>query len=195
MNLQYDSIESGIYSENLVKIIYIYIALILSAALFMPLPFMAVALVFTIIPLMIYQPEVLKAVRSKLFWIFLVFLTLVQPMIFGVKDVKIYGIPFSTATFYSGLQISLRAILVMLAFSIFMKNSRDYDIFKLWQKLGIKDFDRVYSEAQNLMPAVKENIVRSGKLSRKQLFNPVEFASNLLAGILGKAEETSRKED
>ena len=82
----------------------------------MPLPFMAVALVFTIIPLLIYQPEVLKAVRSKLFWIFLVFLTLVQPLIFGVKDVKLFGIPFSTATFYSGLQISLRAILVMLAF-------------------------------------------------------------------------------
>ncbi len=179
---------------------YIIIAGLVISAVLLPLKPLAALTFLVIVAAIVTDPVLLKKLRNKYLWVFLMLIAFVQPLLIGNKDMLIAGLGYSSGSLVTGLRISLRAVLMILVFSYLVRNSSALNLGTLWKKIGIPDFDRVFFESQRIMPHLK-GVYQNTKLEFKEqngkhaFTRPVEFTSSFLARALYESENEFRKGD
>jgi len=172
-------------NKNLLLIMFI----IFSAAI-LPQYILPPVCLFTIALFFFYRKEVFRKMKRKEFWIFIFIISFVQPILFGEKDISILGIPYSSNTLWIGISMSLRAIMIMTAFSFLMIMSKAEKMELFWQRVGIGHFDTIFNETQNVLPQLKSLLQNSLTEFKKKngkktiLLHPIDFAAHTLAKII-----------
>jgi hypothetical protein len=170
-------------------------------AILLPLPFLiALSIISIIINLLVDKNNLMRLfrlLRKPAIWILLAILLFINPMITGIKDIALFGMEFSSDTIVRGVKLVLRGIIIMSAFAL-MKKYYGMNIKKLWEKVGITEFEAVYSESQKVFPAIKDsfsktllNIINTGIKNAR----PMDMAANALADIISEGSKYMNNKD
>lgn len=165
--------------------------------LFLPLKIQFLSIIILTLLVLKYDYTILKQFTNKGVLVITFILLVFQPLISGVKDTELLSVGFSFSTFYSSLQMVLRAFFLITTFSVLIK-SIDKNLFlKTISKINLKNFKPAYDDAQLLLPVITKTLTHSLKNYRKDrrriLLNPVNFAAFVVVSIIKDSQIILKK--
>lgn len=140
--------------------------------------------------LLLLDHSLLRVVRQKTFVITALLLIVIQPFLSGGGNSTFDEFRFSTVSLFSGLAMTVRAVVLMMAFSHALKNISPSTFLATLEKRGLPDFGKTLSDAQDALPHVRVALLeqvsdlRTSRGRRKVLASPVEWTARILAKLL-----------
>jgi energy-coupling factor transporter transmembrane protein EcfT len=130
-------------------------------------------------------------------WLFLTCLLIVPSMLWGGEaDQAILGIPVSSTGFTSGLQMLVRAVVILLALSVFSAAVDITEVAGLLERIGLPGLGFSMGVAVNLLPALhrsSQNVWRSLRMRggfRRQAWRGLQLLLvTVVVNALRRAEE------
>ncbi|MFP4529092.1 MAG: hypothetical protein ACLFQX_11105, partial [Candidatus Kapaibacterium sp.] len=173
---------------NILK--YVYILTIITGAIFLPLLWLAVFTPVALGIIYISEKSALNRLKNKVFIAMIILLVAIQPFFYGVREISVAGLAFHMDTFFLGVHISLRATLIMSAFSMLLSAINKKQMDKLWTKAGVKNFSETFEFSDKLFsdysPQIKSNckhLIKKNALS--------EVLPMMLATMIKNADDYS----
>jgi hypothetical protein len=168
------------------KIIYLTI---ITFAVILPVKFYFYFFIAALLLILNKDFRAFKFVRSKSFIFLLVLLLLIHPLLGGEKNISILGIKYSCDSFITGLQMIMRAAVIIPSVKLLFGNLHGSNVNNFWNKFGLTYFDSTFNMSKNLMPNLKDttnNYFGGMSLNEKKQFllNPIEFIARFLAVLL-----------
>jgi energy-coupling factor transporter transmembrane protein EcfT len=119
------------------------------------------------------------------FIMFFLIIVVFQSLFSGEKDISLYGINFSSAAFYNGMLMILRAAILIPSITYLSRTSDKASIRRLFERIGVRHFDELISTAQNILPLLKENFRHFLSSARKNgYYTPVEFTARFIVLVI-----------
>jgi len=91
-------------------------------------------------------------------WIFIVLTLLLSPFVIGEKDISLWGLELSQEGSWAGLWMTLRALSIALAASIFAAAVSVPQMAQLFERLRLKGLGFAVGVAANMLPTVQETM-------------------------------------
>src|SRR5690606_37973832 len=130
----------------------------LIAAIFIPREYAVYFFPAAIIYLLILDLKLFNFLLKKSFHLLVFILLFIQPLFTGVKDFDLSGISLSSDSFLNGVQMILRAVVVIPVVSCISRISDKEKLKNIFSKIGVKDFDEIFEYSRLMFPYLKERV-------------------------------------
>lgn len=130
--------------------------------------------------------RILFRMKSKSFFLFLIFLLLIYPTTGDKQGLLLpMGINYDLELMLISVRMCLRAVLIFSLFAQLLLSTNSYKIEKFWKKLGIFHYEALVYESEAIMPSIKSNLVDLWKkIKSKEL--PISSPTDVIATFLAK---------
>jgi energy-coupling factor transporter transmembrane protein EcfT len=148
----------------------------------------------TLLFAVLFCREALTLFRRWQLWFFIIMTLLLSPLVIGQKDVSLWGLGVSQDGFWAGLWMTLRALSIALAMSVFAAAVSVPQMAQLFERLGLKGLGFAVGVATNMLPTIQETMgtayhalrlrgaFRRDRLRTLRLLLVAIFASSLRRG-------------
>lgn len=102
-----------------------------------------------------YNAKTVQPLKNYKFWIVIFLLVLIVPLFSGAQDRSLLGIGYSSEQLQKTTFMTLRGILVFLLFQVLTVNLDIDKIKPIFSKIGIRNFDVLYSLSNEIFPKIK----------------------------------------
>ncbi len=172
-------------NKTIIKIL----PLIFLISAFLPLEYSSIVCTISIITISLAYPYLLKKIFNKFFLIIILISLIFYPLLTSQKDSTLLLINYSSSSLIQATKIIVRATLILISFNLFIVLSKNFNINKFWQKMGVRSFDEVYRISNELMPSaidsLQNSIMNNKKITIKYaLLHPIHFFSEVLANFI-----------
>jgi len=178
--------------------LYLFI-LILLAGIAVPDSYIVFSAAAGILALILFDIKGLKEFGSPKFWIFIVLMLLLMPVILGKKNGTFAGIPYSIFYFQLGVKMCLRAVTIYSAITILTRNVSINELAAFFRKLGFKELSIMLPIALNILPVLRQNCIQiikvfkmKGGFRRNRIRNSFKLLFNIILNTVRTAEEISQ---
>jgi energy-coupling factor transporter transmembrane protein EcfT len=119
-----------------------------------------VVLVFggTLLFAALFCRDALKLFRSWQLWPFIVVTLLLSPLVIGEKNISLSGVWISQEGFWAGLWMTLRALSIALAASVFASAVSVPQMAQIFERLRLKGLGFALGVATNMLPTIQETM-------------------------------------
>jgi len=173
--------------------LFVISVIVLPAKFIIPLSILIMVLYFSL------DRTVLNILKRKSTLFLFAIVAIIQPILIGEPTNSMMGVSYSGLGFINGLAMFCRAIVIINSISILNRRTDKESIRYFWGKLGIEQFDAVFTKSQEQLPEIKESFSKSIKnINGKNLLKPgkskpAEFFANLIVPFLHKSNSLSSK--
>lgn len=116
-------------------------------------PLLITGLIFMIAS--IYNKKTIRPLKNYKFWIIILVLVIIVPIFTGNQDKSFIGVQYSSEQLLKTLLMTLRGISVFLIFQVLTIDLNIDSIKPVFSKIGIKNFDVLYSLSNEIFPKIK----------------------------------------
>lgn len=108
-----------------------------------------------------FQSQALKLTGRWQLWFFVLLSLLLSPFIIGEKDITLWGVALSREGFWAGIWMTLRALSIALAASVFAGAVSISQMAQLFERMRLKGLGFALGVATNMLPTVYETMETS----------------------------------
>jgi len=140
--------------------------------------------------------DALRLLRRRQLWLFIVPALLLSPFVIGEKNISLWGLWVSREGFWAGLWMTMRALSIALAGSIFAAAISVPEMAQLFERLRLKGLGFAVGVATNMLPTVQETMETSyhalrlrGGFRRHRLKTARLLLVAIIAGSLRRGDD------